>query len=114
MEQYAELYNRNKVYLSENMDELFEEILRAVSTDVFYCTKSRHDQSYWILEVFTSRDPNPKLDVLRVWKGDGAHFVDYHVEEKYVRCLDIKVNPLTSNTGDVECKFNQVNLVEEA
>lgn len=91
LEEYIVQYKSNLEYLEEHTDETFEEILRTVEHDKFYCTPSRFEESLWILEVMTEREPSSILPIVK----RSNVFTDYHVEKKYVNCLRIKVDPFT-------------------
>ncbi len=91
LEEYISQYRSNMKYMDETRDGVFDEIIRVVGHSKFYCSPSRYDETLWILEVFTNEEPSTMLPIVR--RCD--FFADYHIDEKYVNCLRITLDPFS-------------------
>lgn len=91
LEDYIVQYKNNIQYLEDNTDETLNEILNTVKNNKIFCTPSRFEENLWILEVLSSDEPSHVLPIVKTCNI----FTDYHIQEKYVNCLRIKIDPFT-------------------
>lgn len=96
LEEYIELYKTNIQYLQDNTDDVLDEILNTIKDYNFFCTPSRFEEDKWVLDVISNEEPSESLPIVR----RGTNFTDYHIDEKYVNCLRIKICPFSDLTRE--------------